>query len=372
MREKKRVGFDTRNTALPQGTGVAVYAANLAGICQRTGYTPKFLTAPPISSGIIRFAMALRPALRLANNFTAPDVYRVAQVHFNLYRRLLRLRVADPPELMHWTYPLPLFISGCKNIVTIHDLIPLNQPQLTGIDGDRQRRLLRKILGSFDGIIAVSETVRSDIIRHFGVPPARVRTIYQAADLTMLDHRAEPLCPPGSFVVVGSVEARKNIRAIIEAHRRSEVTEPLVIIGPDGAGAATELANMGANVIRVPYVPRGALLQTMRQARAVLFPSLAEGFGLPIIEAFALGVPVMTSRGGATGEIAGDAAFLVNPYDLTEMTSAIRTLATDDELCAGFSARGLERSKIFTLDAYAKRVSGFYEDILNSLQSAPI
>ena len=199
MREKKRVGFDTRNTALPQGTGVAVYAANLAGICQRTGYTPKFLTAPPISSGIIRFAMALRPELRLANNFTAPDVYRVAQVHFNLYRRLLRLRVADPPELMHWTYPLPLFISGCKNIVTIHDLIPLNQPQLTGIDGNRQGRLLRKILGSFDGIIAVSETVRSDIIRHFGVPPARVPDHLPGRGLNNAGSSRRTLLPAGKL-----------------------------------------------------------------------------------------------------------------------------------------------------------------------------
>ena len=115
-----------------------------------------------------------------------------------------------------------------------------------------------------------------------GFSPTRIRTIYQAADLTMLDHQAKPACPPGSFIVAGSVEARKNIRAIITAHQRSDVVAPLLIIGPDGEGASAELVEMGPNVLRVPYVSRGVLLQTMRQARAILFPSLAEGFGLPV------------------------------------------------------------------------------------------
>jgi glycosyltransferase involved in cell wall biosynthesis len=345
---------------------VAAYAATLAKICGRIGCTPEFLTARPANGALARFIRAAMPVMKIDREFSAPDVYRAGQVHFNLYRRPMPLRMADPPDLMHWTYPLPLVLNGCKNIVTIHDLIALYQPHLTGIDGDRLRRLLRIILNQFDGIIAVSETVRNEIIHSFEVSPARVRTIYQAADVTMLDHQAQPACPPGSFIVVGTVEARKNIRGIITAHKRSNVAAPLVIIGPDGEGAAEELAGIGDGVIRIPYLSRSVLLQTMRQARAILFPSLAEGFGLPIIEAFALGVPVMTSRGGATAEIAGEAALFVNPGNLDEITEAIQILAKDDEICKGLAARGLARSKIFTLEESARRLSDYYEVIFNN------
>jgi glycosyltransferase involved in cell wall biosynthesis len=366
MPPKNRVGLDTRNTALPFGTGVASYAVTLAGICQHIGFAPKYLTTWPVRSKLSRFAHAAKAGMKIGQDFSAPDIYRVAQCHFNLYRRPMRLLMDDPPELMHWTYPLPLFIARCKNIVTVHDLIPLHQPQLTGIDGDRLRRLLRALFSQFDGIVTVSEAVRREIIHEFGVPSARVETIYPAADLGVLSQQAQPICPPGSFIMAGSVEARKNIRRVIAAYKRSGVTAPLVIIGPDGEGASAELAGMGPDIIRIPYVSRGQLLRSMQQARAILFPSLAEGFGLPIVEAFALGVPVMTSLGGATEEIAGGAALLVNPHNLDDITEKLRLLADDNEICGSLAARGLARSAIFSVDAYAGRLSHYYQSILNS------
>jgi len=340
--------LDTRNLALAEGTGVASYTRMLALAYVALGLTPQFLAAEPAEiSRFQRFRRALAPAVGLGPAFSAPDIFRSAQVHFNVYRRALRLRVKNPPRLMHWTYPLPLYLAGSTNIVTIHDLIPLQHPELTGIDPRRMRRLLREVVRHADAIVTVSETVRADIISELAVPPGRVFNLYQAVDVAG-GEAGEEICPPGSFLMIGAVEKRKNIARLAAAHAASGVDIPLVIIGPGGEAPP--------GVLRVPYAKRADLLRAMACARAILFPSLAEGFGLPMAEGFALGVPVMTARGGATEEVAGGAALLVDPLDVAGMAAAIRRLAVDDALCARLRAAGLARGQLFALDAYAARL----------------
>jgi glycosyltransferase involved in cell wall biosynthesis len=353
------VGLDTRNLALAEGTGVASYARNLALAYANLGFTPQWLEAEPETVGRLqRFRRALGGQVRLGPAFAAPDIFRVAQVHFNLYGRAMRLHLNNPPRLMHWTYPLPLYLTGSVNIVTIHDLIPLQRPELTGIDPHRMRRLLREAVRNAEAIVTVSETVRVGIIAELGVAPARVFNLYQAVDVTG-GAAAKEICPPGSFLVIGSVETRKNIARLVAAHAASGVANPLVIVGPDMDAPMT-------GALRLPYAKRPDLLRAMASARAILLPSLAEGFGLPIAEGFALGVPVMTSRGGATEEVAGGAALLVDPLDVADMAVAIRRLARDDDLCARLQAAGLARSPVFGLDAFSARLGACLDQLLKS------
>jgi glycosyltransferase involved in cell wall biosynthesis len=164
-----------------------------------------------------------------------PDIFRTAQVHFNLYGRALPLRCEHPPRLMHWTYPLPLYLKGSVNIVTIHDLIPLRHPELTGIDARRMRRLLREVVPRADAIVTVSETVRAEIITELGVAPKRVFNLYQAVDVAG-GEAGEAICPKGSFLVIGAVEKRKNIARLVAAHAASGVVNRLVVIGPERPG----------------------------------------------------------------------------------------------------------------------------------------
>ena len=297
------------------------------------------------------------------------DLFRVAQVHFDLYRRPLAVRMADPPAIMHWTYPLPLYLPGVPNLVTVHDLIPLLQPELTGIASGRMERLLRAAIASAAAVVTVSEAVRGDIVRRLGVPAERVVNLYQAVDLPpALLAASEAVgapCPVGSFVCVGSVERRKNVGRVIAAHGRSGSRRTLVLVGPDGEGAEAELAALSAHpapdrVLRLPWLPRPALVRALRGARAVLFPSLAEGFGLPIAEAMMLGVPVLTARGGATEEVAGGAALLADPRDVEALALAIGQLDGDGSLCDRLSAAGRERAALFSMEAYGVRLDGLY------------
>jgi len=379
-----RLGLDGRNSSLAEGTGVATYARTLAEAVRTINIEPEWILAqaPCVAareehSRIGDFLRASRPVTRLLRApgegqdtaFFARDVFRAAQLHFKLYRRPMALRCDSPPQLMHWTYPLPLFLRGVPNLVTIHDLIPLKQPELTTIPGERMQRLLGAVLARAAAVVTVSETVRGDIIARLGVPAERVVNLYQAVDLpAALLQAAETsprLCAPGSFICLGPVEPRKNIARLIAAHRASGVTTPLVIIGPDGPRGKDLVPEAAQNglIRRVAFSPRAAVIRAIAEARALLYPSLAEGFGLPIAEAMALGTPVLTSQGGATEEIAGGAALLVDPLSTASIAAGIAAIDTDAALRARLREAGLRRAPLFSMAAYSARLERFYRGL---------
>jgi len=380
-----RVGLDARMLRVRAGTGVATYAKVLARCLTHAGVAPVILGEEPHDGGARRSRMgrwlsALDTRARLARarahsaeggdepgagpTWAAGDVFREAQVFFNLHGRLMPVACADPPEVMHWTYPVPLFVQGARNIYTVHDLIPLSHPEVTGISQTRHERLLRRIAGRADGLVTVSETVRAAVIAHLGCDESFVVNTYQAALAPL--HQDPPL-PAGLrsgdyFFFCGTVEPRKNLLALVEAHARSGVDLPLVITGPSARGHQALEAKLRAatGVVRLGWQHRPMLLGLMRHARALLFPSLAEGFGLPIAEAMTLGAPVMTSDHGALAEIAGGAAHLVDPGDIPAMARAIAALAYDGRLCARLRAAGFERAQLFSPQAYGHRLRALY------------
>ena len=371
-----KVCVDGRIAGQPGGTGVATYATALAAAIPLAGYGLEVLTASPANRGrAARWLQALRTGERPvpANGDgvrRAGDAFQVAQVHFDLRRRYLP--VADraaPPALMHWAYPLPMAFRGVPNIYTVHDLIPLLHPALTGIAGPRMRRLLGQLRRHAAHLVTVSEASRSEIIRELGWPPERVTNTYQAVADTapppdvVADSLATLGLQPGGYVLqAGTVEPRKNVRRAVEAHRASGLAVPLVVAGPDGWNAAAEWQGLAGapGVRRLPWVDRPTLLALIAGARIVLAPSLAEGFGLMVAEAMAFGVPVLTSDQGATAEIAGGAAMLANPRDVGALAAALRALDADPALRAGLRAKGLRRAALFSPDAYAARLRALY------------
>ncbi len=380
------VCVDGRNLALHQGTGVSTYASALAQGLPMTGRAASVLRDSP-QPRLLRWLRAVWPGARLAEKVEPPvdfagawlaaDVFRLAQVYFDIHGQLLPVVSRQPPALMHWTYPLPLRFRGIRNVYTIHDLIPLTVPALTGIKTDRFRRMLRAIVRHADHIVTVSEMSRREIIAVLGLPPDRVTNTYQPVQIPPGLRIAPPPALTGHFLFCGAIEPRKNLARLIAAWRASGAAAPLILAGPDGWQAQQVLDAGGADirtlsnltrpvppgVWRAPWMPRAALLDLMRGARALLFPSLAEGFGLPVAEAMALGVPVMTSRGGATQEIAGDAALLVDPLDTRAMAQAIAALDRDTALCAGLAAAGLRRSALFSPEACFGRLAAVYDSL---------
>jgi glycosyltransferase involved in cell wall biosynthesis len=334
----------------------------------------------------------LRPpgqAPAFERTYVGTRLFEEARAHFYIHGRFAPVRLAHAPALFHASQPLPLRVAGCPNIVTIHDLVPLRLPYMT-LDNKRYfYRLIKRHIAEADHVVTVSEFSRRDIIALFGIAESRISNAYQAVSLPprvlakSTDEVADEVSnlfdlePQGYYLFIGALEPKKNVGRLIDAYAASGSRRPLVIAGGQGWQNERELERIGdpryahyrvnSNIVsqvrrvrRVAYLPIDQLFTLLRGARALLFPSVFEGFGLPVLEAMALGTPVMTANVTSLPEVAGDAALLVDPYDVSAMARAIRQLDHDDDLRASLAARGRDRAALFSMARYQARIGAIY------------
>jgi glycosyltransferase involved in cell wall biosynthesis len=328
--------------------------------------------------------------------WNVPELFRAATLGFGAAGRFGQVRLPDAPALMHWTYPVPLEVPGVRNIYTLHDLVPLRLPYATLDNKRRYLAALRGIAARSAHIVTVSEASKRDIVNLLGVPEDRVTNTYQAVDIPeRLATKPEELVRrelKGAFgldwgeyfLFFGAIEPKKNLSRLIEAYLASGVARPLVIVGRMAWNTHTELAmlyeddhrqfvpkgpiegvqgltrRLRDRVRLVNYVPFRMLVGLIRGARALCFPSLYEGFGLPALEAMQLGTPVLTSTTSSLPEVVGDAALTVDPYDTRAIAEAIIALDTDAELRGELAARGPRQAALYNSAAYDRRLAEMY------------
>ena len=349
---------------------------------------PHPLRAVPLDEGVATTddgTAAIPPFDRLV---TAARLFEDASIAFARTGRFTTVRLPDPPAVMHWTYPLPLRMAGARNVYTLHDLVPLKLPYTTLDDKTLYGRLIAGCLRHADQICTVSESSKRDILDRYGIDAARVTNTYQAVPLSSEVLAGDPaqdaaavesifgLERRGYFLFFGAIEPKKNVGRLIEAYLTLRSATPLVIVGarawqseaelqlmPDGGAngaAGTFRGPRGQSIFRLDYLSRPLLAKLVRGARAVVFPSLYEGFGLPVLEAMQLGTPVITANTSSLPEVAGDAGLLIDPYDVSALVEALRRLDGDEALGAMMSARGLEQAKLFSRERYRERLTELY------------
>lgn len=373
--------MDARMLAQNGGTGVSTYARALERVHAEISQNRALLSdrkkldeaLPVIAGRPGRWLRALWPAPRKAQRLPprdgsavlfVNDAFRLAQVYFDVHNRPLPVRVPGPPGIMHWTYPVPLVLLGWRNLYTVHDTIPLAHPELTPIDRKRYQRLLNQLGKSAASLITVSNAARDQILGSLRCAPSFVVNCGLAVETDPVDQSVLPgrLTQGGYMLVCGTVEIRKNIASVLTAYNRSGIALPLVIAGPDGWGGH-DISTMIAETpgaIRLPYLHRNVIRTLIHNARALIMPSLAEGFGLPVAEAMALGTPVVTSNRGALAETAGDAALTIDPLDVTALAAALRRLAGDEALCQALVAAGRRNALRFMPERFAERLAQVY------------
>jgi glycosyltransferase involved in cell wall biosynthesis len=234
-------------------------------------------------------------------------------------------------------------------VVTVHDLAVLRHPGTFNQWTRRYSRLaVPRVARAARRVIAVSEFTRGEIVELLGVPADRLRVIPNAVGEPF--GREGPAATGDYVLAVGTLEPRKNLAAAQQAAGRLGVE--LKVVGAQGWGGVEVDGWLG----RVSDEELAALY---RGARCLVYPSLYEGFGIPVLEAMACGTPVVTSTGGATEEVAGGAAVLVDPHDPTAIAAGIEeAVARRDEL----RARGLERAARFTWGRVAAETRAVYQE----------
>jgi glycosyltransferase involved in cell wall biosynthesis len=313
--------------------------------------------------------------------------------HWAYARRVALWRAvrAIGPGAVHLGDPnsTPLFmgLTHTKKIVTCHDAIPARYPsRYFGIrDGGAAVGLAieKRRYRTADLVIAISDATRDDAISFLGVPRERIVRVYNGVDV---DHWAKaPTAAPAAVLekyglsgrefalYVGASDWHKNIEGMFAglAEARKRGTEVVLAwAGKLRDDRAEEVRAMAARVgvadaVRLlGFVSDDDLAVLFREARAHLLVSWCEGFGLPVVEAMAAGCPVVTTRGGSLGEVAGDAALTVEPDDHVAIGAAIARLVSDGDLRAMLARRGRERAPRFSRRVQAEQMARAYRELL--------
>jgi glycosyltransferase involved in cell wall biosynthesis len=295
------------------------------------------------------------------------------------HRFLRSLRDALPPNarrrILHGAPGASLFHAlnqrvdrrAQHTVCTFHDLFVMTAEYSSPEFRARFTAQARQAAESSDLIIAVSQFTALQVERLLHVEPSRIRVIPHGA------HVAPP-APAAArenlVLTVGAIQKRKNISRLVKAFEHLPAGWRLAIAGaPDGYGAAEELLAVErsprrADIDLLGYVSDARLEALYSKAAIFAFPSLDEGFGMPVLDAMARGVPVIASRRSAIPEVAGDAALLIDPENIEELSAALLRLAGDSALREDLARRGRDRAAGFSWESAVERTWNVYRELL--------
>lgn len=280
-------------------------------------------------------------------------------------------------DVVHITDPFGAAVLPFRPVCTVHDLFPLTREEYRGTELERMyRRRTPIVLGSSAAVITPSEYVRRQIRDLFPNAAVPIFTVPEAASEIYAPGSGQS-CDPGHglgkdgfFLFVGRNDRRKNIPGLIEAYGMLEPGTRervgLVLVTPGGPGSLTDIGigttDPSVSPVMLEGLTEHQLRDLYRTACALVFPSMDEGFGLPVLEAMACGCPVITSAASCLPEVAGDAAMLVDPHDTPALAEAMEKLAGSQELRRDLSGRGLLRSGEFSWSRTARETMAIYRD----------
>lgn len=288
--------------------------------------------------------------------------------------------IGPKPDLWHFTnYVAPP--TSKPFVVTIHDLTFARHPEFVE---PKNLEFLRKwvpdTLARATLIIAVSESTKEALLEEFKISSDKVEVVHEAAGPEFakevpaeeIERIKEKYGIEGDyFLAVGTLEPRKNLKTLLMAMAslRREVTEQLVVVGGQGwlfdeTKELLEKLGLGDRVIFTDYAPQGELPALYQGAKLFVFPSLYEGFGIPMLEAMSAGTPVVASNTSSLPEIGGGAALYFDPHDGKALKHAVTRVLTDEPLRERLAEAGREQAAGFSWDKTAQHTLGVYERAL--------
>lgn len=373
-----RIGIDAR-WIFPKISGIGAYTRRLIENLAKIDSLNQYFIFSNNSGLIEKFHLTQKSNFSLVTLPVLPNSLG-NQYLLPLKFKKLKLDIFHSPHFF-----APLKFKGPELIVTIHDLIPLCFPHYT----PRAKKvkffwlfkfILKQVSQKAKKIITISENSKKDLVQSLKIEEGKIEVIYNGVSPTYrplpfedTKNKLAGVVPEKALVLlfVGRFDPYKNITGLIRAFKdlKSDFPElKLVIVGeidrryPEGQNLVKEL-KLGEEVIFTGYLEEEDLVYWYNRAKIFILPTFYEGFGLPVVEAFASGCPVITSRLASLPEVAGQAGILIDPHNQTELTEAIRRLLTDFQLREELRQKGLARAKIFTWERTARETLDVYEKI---------
>ncbi|MFA9517437.1 glycosyltransferase family 4 protein [Halopenitus sp. H-Gu1] len=359
-----QVGINGRVLAKPRPGGVGRYTRRLlgelgAGSADTYGCSPVAVGAEEVSD--LPDGVEAEGAVPASSG---PRAHLWEQV------TLPRMLAGEEYDVFHTPAGNPPVLSGTPLVTTIHDISPITHPEwFTNSYVSLYRLLTPLAVRTSDRIITVSKFARDEIIDVYPVAEGKIEVIYngvRSRDPTDSEP-VDDLAPDRFLLFVGSTNPRKNLEGLLNGYRRyrQNTSDPysLVLVGPDNdVFASTNLPTVNG-VRRLGFVSEPQLTWLYDAAALFVFPSLYEGFGLPILEAMSRGTPVITSDCGAMAEISGNAAHLVSPTDPGTIADGIEYVLDDTEYRQAISQQGKHHAADFTWSRTARQTAELYHSV---------
>jgi glycosyltransferase involved in cell wall biosynthesis len=285
-----------------------------------------------------------------------------------LPKKLIPFDVIHCPTVI---FPLLIMLNKkIKKVMTVHDLVPTLFPEFSNIKKYIYYKYgLKPLFSNMDHLIVPSNSVKNDLSNLYRIDPEHISVINEGVSNQF---RHLTLDKQNYILAVSTVEPRKNFKRIIDAFiflkTTHQISEKLFIVGKRGWSCNDVYYIPKAfheSIIFKGYVPEADLVNLYQNAKLFVYPSLHEGFGLPIAEAMACGCPVVTSNCSSMPEVAGHAALLVDPHNVKDIASAMLRILNDEGLAISLAEKGLEQVRKFTWEKCARETIKVYEAVLS-------
>lgn len=309
-----------------------------------------------------------RDVVRLIREY-APDWEVILMDKSGLSRSFMNIPPCDIYHGLSGELPFTISRSSARSVVTMHDAIFIRYPELYS---PTYRWLftqkVRFACKAADTIIAISEQTKRDMIEFFHADESKIRVVYQGCSNIfrqpisteqIAEAKKKYDLPQNYLLDVGAIEPRKNLKNLIQAMAAAKIDLPLVAIGGHSkyANEAAELAQqVGITLLLRHGVTFADFPAIYKGAEVLCYPSIFEGFGIPILEAMCVGTPVLTSTGSCFAETGGEAALYANPLDIEEIGAQLNRILTNNHLRQEMVAKGAVQANRFTDEQVAKNL----------------
>jgi len=360
-----RIGYDFRAIASLQKSGVEKYILQVADLVPRKMPDSTFYFFVDASASRSQFKEYT------GKNVKVIRIPTVAEKRFwylvKIITRLLKI------DLFHFPLGIMPVALTCKTIINIHDLTYEKRPEFyEDWEVELQKTMVPKAARQCDKILTISNATSIDIQKFYKITPDKITVIYPPVDVTTDNQVVFDLSKKEQyFIAIGNVQPRKNFPKIAESLKYLDANIKLYIIGKIQDKNQEALIK---NVVKenklehrvnvTGYLSNAELKKIYNHATGLVFASIYEGFGYPIIEAFSAGLPVITSRGSSTEEVAGSAAIIVDPDSERQIADAMKMLTNSTTARHDYIAKGRARYKELSRLDFGKEVAGVYQEVL--------